>query len=100
MRVDALGAVGRLHVEALEVDVRGAQTHSQLDAHVLEFLPPLPRKVLTEARQRLLPAVDQEDRGRGRVDRAEVVMERTRGQLTDLARELAPGRSRADDDER
>src|SRR5215468_9351424 len=98
--MDALGAVGCLHVESVQVEVRRAQPHAELDAHVLELLPPLPREVLAEARQRLGTAVDQEHPGFAGVDRPEVVAEGALSELADLARELTPGGSGADDHER
>ena len=99
VRRDALPAARRLDVHAVAVDARHASVGADLDAHALEPARGLPRQPIAERREDLLAGVEQEHVGARGVDRAEVLLERPVRELGDLSRDLATGRSAADDGE-
>ena len=92
-------ALRALGVDAEGIDTDDAQSHAQLDAHLLELGGGAPREVVAEGGQRLLAAVDQDDPDRRRVDAAEVLGQAPVRQLADLPGQLDAGRPGSDDDE-
>ena len=60
-------------VDAERIDADDAQSHAQLDAHLLELCAGAARELAPEVGERLLAAIDQDHPDGGGIDVAEVL---------------------------
>ena len=97
VRRDALPAVRRLDLDAVAVDARHPRLGVDIDSHALKPTCGLQGQAVTEGPEELLVSFDEEHRGAGGVDRAEVLLERPARELGDLSRDLATRRPTTDD---
>ncbi len=96
----ALLAIGPLDDDRVVFDVGHATVHAQLDARPFQLRGALRRELVAECSQRLLAAVEQQHLRAGRIDAAEVLLQRSPRQLRDLPGHLDAGRPGADHRER
>ena len=82
------------------VDVDDLRSGSDRDAQPFELALGRLRAIRRIRRQDPVHRLDEDDPGVGRVDRAEVALQRVPGDLAERARQLGAGRAGADDDER
>ena len=97
---DAARAVGVFDREPLAVDVDDHGAELYLDAHILQPGLGLLSQVVAHWRQHRGPRVEQNRPRLCRINMAEFAFQGLGGQLGDLACQLHPGRTRADDGER
>ena len=94
------GPVGPLDIDPARVDVRDDRIHADLNADLFQLAGRYPGELVTESRQDLRTAFEEEHSHPARIESSEIVLECPPRQLRDLASDLDAGRTTADDNKR
>ncbi len=100
MAGDAFLAVRALNDDRIGFDVCHAASHSQLNARAFDLLRGFRAELLAEGGEGLLAPIEQQHLRAGRIDPAEVALERSSRELGDLPGHLHAGGPGADHRER